>query len=150
MTESQSDSRIYRFKKITLLGCGQMGSRIAIRMSDAGNIVTVIDKIAGSMINLPEDRVTTNRIIPVVGDGTLESVLRLASTQDADVYIATTEKTSVNLMSALIANYIFQVPEVTCVVHDAGLEEMANKCGISIINPLNLVVDKLSDLSQGT
>ena len=150
MTELQSDSRIYRFKKITLLGCGQMGSKLAIRMSDAGNIVTVIDKMAGSMINLPEDRVTTKRIIPVVGDGTLESVLRLASTQDADVYIATTEKTSVNLMSALIANYIFQVPEVTCVVHDAGLEEMADKCGISIINPLNLVVDKLSDLSQGT
>ena len=127
-----------------------MGSKLAIRMSDAGNIVTVIDKMAGSMINLPEDRVTTKRIIPVVGDGTLESVLRLASTQDADVYIATTEKTSVNLMSALIANYIFQVPEVTCVVHDAGLEEMADKCGISIINPLNLVVDKLSDLSLGT
>ena len=106
--------------------------------------------MASSMINLPEDRVTTKRIIPIVGDGTLESVLRMASTQDADVYIATTEKTSVNLMSALMANYIFQVPEVTCVVHDAGLEEMADKCGISIINPLNLVVDKLSDLSQGT
>ena len=127
-----------------------MGSRLAVRMSDAGNIVTVIDKMAGSMINLPEDRVTTKRIIPIVGDGTLESVLRMASTQDADVYIATTEKTSVNLMSALMAIYIFQVPEVTCFVHDAGLEEMPYKCGISIINPLDLGVDKLADLSQGT
>ena len=150
MTEAQSESRIYRFKKITLLGCGQMGSKIAVRMSDSGNIVTIIDKMADSMIRLPEDRINSKRIIPIVGDGTLESVLRMASTQDTDVYISTTNKTSVNLMSALMANYIFQVPEVTCVVHDPGLEELANKCGISIINPLNLVVDKLFDLSQST
>ena len=127
-----------------------MGSKIAVRMSDSGNIVTIIDKMASSMIRLPEERINSKRIIPIVGDGTLESVMRMASTQDADVYISTTNKTSVNLMSALIANYIFQVPEVTCVVHDPGLEELASKCGILTINPLNLVVDKLSDLSQST
>ena len=127
-----------------------MGSKIAVRMSDSGNIVTIIDKVADSMIRLPEDRINSKRIIPIVGDGTLESVLRMASTQDTDVYISTTNKTSVNLMSALMANYIFQVPEVTCVVHDLGLEELANKCGITVINPLNLVVDKLYDLSQST
>lgn len=127
-----------------------MGSKIAVRMSDSGNIVTIIDKKADSMIRLPEDRINSKRIIPIVGDGTLESVLRMASTQDTDVYISTTNKTSVNLMSALMANYIFQVPEVTCVVHDPGLEELANKCGILIINPLNLVVDQLSNLSQST
>ena len=104
MTESQSESRIYRFKKITLLGCGQMGSKIAVRMSDSGNIVTIIDKMADSMIRLPEDRINSKRIIPIVGDGTLESVLRMASTQDTDVFISTTNKTSVNLMSALMAN----------------------------------------------
>ena len=150
MTESQNESRIYRFKKITLLGCGQMGSKMAVRMSDSGNIVTVIDKMANSMKRLPEDRIDSKRIIPVVGDGTLESIMRMASTQDADIYISTTNKTSVNLMSALMANYIFQVPEIICVVHEPGLEELANKCGILIINPLNLVVDNLSDLSQGT
>ena len=82
MTESQNESRIYRFKKITLLGCGQMGSKMAVRMSDSGNIVTVIDKMANSMKRLPEDRIDSKRIIPVVGDGTLESIMRMASTQD--------------------------------------------------------------------
>ena len=53
MTESQNESRIYRFKKITLLGCGQMGSKMAVRMSDSGNIVTVIDKMANSPFTVP-------------------------------------------------------------------------------------------------
>ena len=133
-----------------MLGCGLTGSNIAVRLSDLGNIVTVIDKTADAMLKLPEDRIETKRIIPIVGDGTLESVMRMASTQDADVYISTTNITSVNLMSALMANYIFQVPDVTSVVHDIGLGELAQKCGISIINPLDLIVDKLSDLNQDT
>ena len=147
MTQLQNESRIYRFKRITVLGCGLTGSNIAVRLSDLGNIVTVIDKTADAMLKLPEVRIETKRIIPIVGDGTLESVMRMASTQDADVYISTTNITSVNLISALMANYIFQVPDVTSVVHDIGLGELAHKCGISIINPLDLIVDKLSDLS---
>ena len=150
MKESKKQSMIYRFKKITILGCGQIGLNTAIKMSDSGNIVTVIDKIPEKLTSLPEERIESRRIIPIIGDGTLESVLRGASTQDADVYIATTDDTSVNLMSGLVANYIFQVPEIASIVHHQGLEEFANKCGISIINPLSLMIEKLSDLNHNS
>ena len=65
---------IYRFKKITILGCGQIGLNTAIKMSDSGNIVTVIDKIPETLTNLPEERIESRRIIPIIGVGTLVSV----------------------------------------------------------------------------
>ena len=55
---------VYRARRILIVGCGELGSSLAIMLSDSGNIVRVLDKNDQAFKLLPKERIDTARILP--------------------------------------------------------------------------------------
>lgn len=85
--------------KIIIAGCGKVGQTLAVRLTDAGHAVTVIDKnyeALTSVTNLAD-------VMGYQGDSTSISVQKEAGIKDADLLIAVTDNDEKNMLSCLIA-----------------------------------------------
>ena len=143
----RAKSPIYRSKRIVVFGCGTVGAGLAVKLSEAGNIIKIIDDNAIAFKRLPVKRVESTSIVPILGDGTKENDLRKASAHECDVFLAVTESTTSNLISAQIAMYNIRVPKVLCLVSDENLCDLYNELGLEVISPGRLLVDDLYDRS---
>lgn len=117
--------------KIIVMGCGRVGSRLANTLDAEGHQVTVIDRNVASFRRLREGFTGTT----VLGTGIDEDVLRRAGVEDADVFVATTEGDNRNLMSAQIAQRVFNVPMVIARTYDPGRSEIYEKLGLKTYCP---------------
>ena len=117
--------------KIIVMGCGRVGGRLANMLDSEGHEVTVIDRNAASFRRLREGFSGTT----VLGTGIDEDVLRRAGAEEADVFVATTEGDNRNLMSAQIAQKVFNVPTVIARTYDPGRSEIYEKLGLKTYCP---------------
>ena len=124
---------------VVVMGCGRVGSAITKALYERGYIVRVLDTDASAFDRLPSGAVEGGHIIPVIGNGTLESDLRMVSAQDADMFVAASGSDSRNAMSAQIAQHTLMVPKVICRVDDPALEEMYSSLGLVTINVTGLI-----------
>ena len=88
--------------QIMIVGCGKMGSTLAVQLVAEGHRVTVIDR-SESVI---EQISNTQDVIGYVGNGAVFSVLEEAGAKDADLLLALTQSDEMNLLSCLIAHKI--------------------------------------------
>ena len=147
--ESQSAKRpIYRAKRVLIVGCGETGVRITNKLSDSGNIIKIMDLDSDVFAKLPQKRIETTRIVPIIGDGTLERDLRRAAAQESDILIATTGSTTVNLMSCQIALHLFQIPKVICLSNYDYIREVFESLGIKVIVRNQANVDAMFDYAM--
>ena len=101
-------------RSAVVMGCGRIGTSVAVALVERGCAVRVLDVDSAAFDLLPPGTVEAGQIVPVVGDGTLESDLKSASVQDADVFVAVAGKDSFNALAAQLAKHILQVPTVIC------------------------------------
>ncbi|MBQ1820266.1 MAG: Trk system potassium transporter TrkA [Clostridia bacterium] len=88
--------------QIMIVGCGKMGSTLAVQLVAEGHRVTVIDR-SESVI---EQISNTQDVIGYVGNGAVFSVLEEAGAKDADLLLALTQSDEMNLLACLIAHKI--------------------------------------------
>lgn len=88
--------------QIMIVGCGKMGTSLAVQLVAEGHRVTVIDR-SESVI---EQISNTQDVIGYVGNGAVFSVLEEAGAKDADLLLAVTTSDEINLLSCLIAHKI--------------------------------------------
>ena len=88
--------------QIMIVGCGKMGSTLAVQLVAEGHRVTVIDR-SESVI---EQISNTQDVIGYVGNGAVFSVLEEAGAKEADLLLAVTQSDEINLLSCLIAHKI--------------------------------------------
>ena len=134
---------VYRARRILIVGCGELGSSLAIMLSDSGNIVRVLDKNDQAFSLLPKERIDTARILPIIGDACAERDLRRASAHESDILIACTGSQTINLMAGQIAKNILQIPRILCVLNDAEVAEIFEKLGIDTVVSRKIVADQL-------
>ena len=134
---------VYRSRRILIVGCGELGSSVAIMLSDSGNIVRVLDKNDKAFSLLPQERIDTARIVPTLGDGCSERDLRRASAHESDILIACTGSQTINLMAGQIAKNIIQIPRILCVVNDVEVAGIFEKLGIDTVVSRKIVADQL-------
>jgi trk system potassium uptake protein len=94
--------------KVIIIGCGRVGSRIAVQMSREGNDVSLIDRnpLAFDKIQgYPEIKM-------IVGTGIDEDVLISAGINSADAVISVAKGDNTNLMAGQIAKFLFKVKKV--------------------------------------
>ena len=142
-SDGNSNSGVQRLKRIAVIGCGSLGTQIAIELSSSGNIVIVIDKDPKSFSALPPHLLESARVVTAIGDGTQEVSLRQAGVQDVDLLIAATARASVNLMSGQLARHVMRIPVVVCLVNDSKLLSIYENLGIKVINPDNLLMEAI-------
>lgn len=88
--------------QIMIVGCGKMGSTLAVQLVAEGHRVTVIDR-SESVI---EQISNTQDVIGYVGNGAVFSVLEEAGAKETDLLLAVTQSDEINLLSCLIAHKI--------------------------------------------
>jgi trk system potassium uptake protein TrkA len=126
---------------VVIMGCGRVGSYLAMRLDREGQHVTVIDLTATAFRRLPEDFGGQT----VVGTGIDEQVLRSAGITEADAFVAVTEGDNRNIMAAQVAREIFGVREVIARIYDPVREEVYRGLGLGTISPTRLISDLVYD-----
>ena len=86
--------------QIMIVGCGKMGSTLAVQLVAEGHRVTVVDRNESVI----EQISNTQDVIGYVGNGAVFSVLEEAGAKDADLLLAVTTSDEINLLSCLIAH----------------------------------------------
>jgi trk system potassium uptake protein TrkA len=100
--------------KIIILGCGRMGSTMALMLAHDGHDVTIIDQDPDAITRRLRD--FTGKT--VVGNGLDPDVLRRAGIESADAFVAVTNGDNRNITSVQIAKEIFNVPKVLSRIYD--------------------------------
>lgn len=114
---------------IIVVGCGRVGSDLALRLSKQGHEVTVIDYVGSSFKHLdPEYRGRTIEAEPLA-----EDVLRKAGIQRADALAAVTSSDTTNAVVAQIAKAVYHVPHVVSRNFDPRWLPLHEAMGLQVV-----------------
>ncbi len=128
--------------KAIIIGCGRLGSAIALELYRKGNEVTVIDKDPDSFALLGSE-FNGNTI---VGIGFDKKVMEEAGIQFQDAVICTTDSDEVNVLAGKIAKDIFMVPLVVARLYDPRKAKIFESLGIKTISTTGYGVDRAIEL----
>jgi len=118
--------------KVIIMGCGRVGSRLAIALDGEGHEVTLIDTNSYQFTRfLPE----TFGGATFTGNGIDQDVLRRAGIEEADAFVAVTAGDNRNVMASQIAKHIFKVERVVCRIYDPIREQMYHDLGLRTFSP---------------
>jgi len=116
--------------RFVILGCGRVGSQLATALNVEGHEIAIIDK----------DKSAFHRLNPsfkgqtVTGIGFDRDVLVSAGIEKADGFASVTNGDNSNIISALIAKRVFQVPRVITRIYDPARADIYKKFGIPTIS----------------
>ena len=128
--------------KIIIIGCGRVGSGLALSLSHRGHTVTVIDKDPLALEGLSS--AFQGRIMH--GSAFDRDVLLTAEIELADGLAAVTGNDEVNFVSARLAKQIFHVPRVVARLYDPRKAEIYRRLGLQTINPITWGIHRLAEL----
>src|SRR5665647_767509 len=129
---------------IVIIGCGRLGSGLAMELSNDGHDVVIVDKYAE---NLERLRSGFNGI-KIKGVEIDNDILLEAGIDKADVFLAMTPADNINIMASQIAKDIFKVPRVIARIFDPSREFIYRKLGLQTISPtelgINIIKNKIT------
>jgi trk system potassium uptake protein TrkA len=127
---------------IVVVGCGRVGSRLAIALALRGDGVTVVDRDAAAL-----DRLGANfRGQRVTGDGCDRTVLERAGIDRADGLAVVTGSDEVNAALARLATTHLKVPRVVARIYAPAKAEIYRRLGVQTISPVTWGVERLTEL----
>lgn len=130
-----------------IMGCGRLGVSIATALSEEGYGLSILDTDIAAFDLFPPGMIEEGHVVLVVADGTLESGLREASIQDADVFIAVAGGDVRNALAAQMAQHIFRVSTVICRINDPARKEMYDQLGLVTVSATKLATDMIVRIS---
>jgi trk system potassium uptake protein TrkA len=127
---------------VVIVGCGRVGSAIALGLVKDGHQVTVVDEDEDALLRLGED-------FPgefFNGVGIDIGILDEAGTADADAFVAATDGDNTNIVAAQLAKERFGVKCVVTRVYDPYRAQFfKEKMGLRTVCP---TADTIDDLGQ--
>jgi trk system potassium uptake protein TrkA len=125
--------------KALVIGCGRVGSAVALQLQGSGWDVTVLDENEDSLGRLGD----TWSGGYVVGHGMDLHLLREAGIEDADAVVVTTDGDNTNLVIAQAAQKHFEVPTVVVRVLDPARAQFYATRGLRIVCPTSAAIETL-------
>jgi trk system potassium uptake protein TrkA len=125
--------------KAIVIGCGRVGSAVALQLDGSGWDVTAIDENEDALGRLGDS--WTGGFI--VGHGMDLQLLREAGIEDADAVVATTDGDNTNLVVAQVAQKHFEVPTVVTRVQDPSRAQFYAARGLRIVCPTSAAIEAL-------
>ena len=123
---------------IIIVGCGEVGLRLAQELALGQDDIVVIDTSRRALERLGAR--FNGRSIH--GDGLDLEVLTEAGINSCDVVFVLTGNETLNLVIGQVAQKTFKVKKAAVQVHSLAKEEIFRKKGLIIINRTNLFLDK--------
>jgi trk system potassium uptake protein TrkA len=124
---------------IIIVGCGRVGSRLAMLFSEKRDDVAVVDVNPDSFIGLRRNFEGRT----VVGIGFDEEVLINAGIEECDVLIAVTDVDNTNLMIAEVGRRLFEVPHVLTRLYNPDRESAYMQLGLDYVCGTALVAEEM-------
>lgn len=131
--------------RIVIVGCGKLGSHLALSLCQEGHLVTVVDSDKEALASLGPD-------FPgevVLGKGIDEDVLRRAGIEQADIFIAATGYDNTNIMASYVAREIFGVKNIITRLDDPKKAEIFRSFGLNVISPIMLAIEAIRKCVEG-
>jgi len=115
--------------RVIVMGCGRVGSELAIQLLAGGHEVTVVDKRREAFERYPPgDGART-----VIGLGFDRDVLEEAGVKDADAFVAVSSGDNSNILSARVALEYYHVPKDVARIYDPRRAEIYQKLNIPTV-----------------
>ena len=115
--------------RVIILGCGRVGSTLALMLTSEGHDVGIIDMEPASFRRLGEN--FGGRAVS--GIGINAETLKEAGIENADAFLAVTNGDNTNIMAAQIAKTLFRVPRVMARIYDPLRAEVYREVGIETL-----------------
>jgi trk system potassium uptake protein TrkA len=121
------------------MGCGRVGSSLAIELEAAGHTVSIIDQAREAFRRLgPNFKGRT-----VTGVGFDREVLLEAGIQDADAFAAVSNGDNSNILAARVARETYGVQNVVARIYDPGRAEIYQRLGIPTVATVLWATDQI-------
>lgn len=128
--------------KIIIIGCGRMGSGLAIRLARSHHDITVVDQDSQSF-----DRLGPHFQGKIINQDALDKKSFVESgIEKADGLAAVTGNDAINIVVARAAKQMFRVPKVIARTHDPRYAELYHKLGIQTVTNVSLGIERISEL----
>ena len=124
---------------LIVVGCGRVGSELAIGLQQAGHTVAIIDKNRNAFRRLPEGWPGH----AVVGFGYDRSDLEEAGAKEAGALAAVTNGDNSNVLSARIARETYSIPNVVARIYDPRRALIYQRLGIPTVATVTWTTDQV-------
>jgi trk system potassium uptake protein len=125
--------------KVLVIGCGRVGSSVALELNRLGWEVTAIDEKEDALHRLGENWSGGF----VVGHGMDLDVLREAGIEDADAVVVATNGDNTNLVIAQVAKNRFETTVVR--VLDPARAKVYKELGLWTVSPTSTAIEILTE-----
>lgn len=124
---------------VIVVGCGRVGSELAVNLEQAGHSVAVIDKRRNAFRRLPER--WSGRA--VLGFGFDKDHLEQAGIREASALAAVTSGDNSNILTARIARETYQIPNVVARIYDPRRAVIYQRLGIPTVATVTWTTDQV-------
>jgi len=123
---------------VIVVGCGRVGSGLAISLSAEGHSVAVVDRSSRAFRRLKDWDGTR-----IVGSGFDRDVLEEAGALDADALAAVTSGDNSNILTVRIARETYKIPNVVARIYDPRRAEIYQRLGIPTVATVTWTIDQV-------
>lgn len=123
-----------------VVGCGRLGSELAVALEKAGHTVSIIDKRKTAFERYLPERWTGRA---VVGMGFDRDALEQAGIKEASAVAAVTGGDNSNILAARIAKETFQIPNVVARIQDPRRAVLYQQLGIQTVASVSWATEQV-------
>jgi trk system potassium uptake protein len=127
--------------KALIIGCGRVGSTIALQLHKEGWDVTVVDENEDALSRLGENWPGSF----VVGHGMDTDLLRGAGIEEADAVVASTDGDNTNIVIGQVAQKRFGIQCVVARILDPARADFYAARGLRTVCPTKTAIDTLTE-----
>ncbi|MEV6613034.1 TrkA family potassium uptake protein [Streptomyces sp. NPDC051051] len=125
--------------RVIIVGCGRVGSTLAVQLAAEGHDVHVVDRCPKAARRLPD----SSHIRFHEGNGYSRAVLEAAGIEHADAFVAVTSGDNSNIVSARTAKETYRVPNVLARIYDPRRADIYHELGIPTIAGVHWTVHRI-------
>lgn len=114
--------------RVLIMGCGRVGSDLALQLGKGGHEIAVIDKNAAAFVRYPPGDARQ-----IVGLGFDRDVLEGAGIAEADAFVSVSSGDNSNIVSARVALEYYKVPRVVARIFDPRRAEIYQRLNIPTV-----------------
>ena len=130
--------------KALVIGCGRVGSSVALELQREGWDVTVVDENEDALSRLGDGWPGTF----IVGHGMDVDLLRDSGIEDADAVVVATDGDNTNIIIGQVAQKRFDVRCVVVRVLDPARAKFYSGRGLDVVCPTSVSIDRLMEAAR--
>ncbi len=129
---------------VIIVGCGRVGSELAMLLSRRGHDVTVIDHVGSSFSHLD----ATWRGRTIEAEAMADGVLKRAGVERADALASVTNSDAVNAVVAHVARTVYKVPSVVSRNYDPRWRPLHEAMGLRLVSSTAWGAQRVEELLE--